>query len=413
MPRDTQQNDNTKPKLWDYRGPLDPSTARVAVLVSGGVDSSVALHLLKHQGFRHIQAFYLKIWLEDDFAFLGDCPWEEDMHFARAVCEPLDIPLQIVSLQQAYHDRVVRHAVAELKAGRTPSPDIHCNQQVKYGAFFEHVQQNFDAIATGHYAQTEWDSQAEVTRMLLSPDPIKDQTYFLSGLSQQQVDKALFPLAPYTKPEVRQLAGMFGLATESRKDSQGICFLGKLKFRDFVREHLGEQPGDIVNIEDRQVLGQHQGYWFHTIGQRKGLGLSGGPWFVVGKDVKRNEILVCHADLEGDLHPASSTGSQFSVETPHWLHKAAFKQALSSQELTVKVRHGAKRYGCTIEVSPLPEEGAEKRPSSRTPSLEVQLDGFDQGLAPGQFAVFYDRQECLGGGVISPRWTYKPTPIKS
>ena len=268
---------------------------KVAVLLSGGVDSSVALNLIKNSPNPHqVTAFYLKIWLEDDLAFLGECPWETDLSYAQAVCEQAGVPLKVVSLQSKYFEKVVSHAISELKAGRTPSPDILCNQRIKFGEFFSCIDADYDKVASGHYAQIEeikgkfWLKRA--------PDPVKDQTYFLSSLSQAQLSRALFPIGRFTKAEVRALAQKFDLPTQSRKDSQGICFLGKIRYRDFVEAYLGENVGEIVEVESGQVLGQHRGYWFYTIGQRKGLGLHGGPWFVVKKDVVHNKIYVSHKE---------------------------------------------------------------------------------------------------------------------
>src|ERR1041384_3952794 len=256
---------------------------KIAVLLSGGVDSSVALHLAKQEGGHELTAFYLKIWLEEELAFLGDCPWEEDLKFARAVCEQAGVPLQIVSLQTEYQERVVAHVLSELKRGRTPSPDILCNQWIKFGLFFDKIDAGFDKVVSGHYAQIE---QCDGTYLLKrSPDPIKDQTYFLHGLNQTQLSRLWFPIGHLTKVAVRKLAQEWNLPNRDRKDSQGICFLGKIRYPDSVRFHLGEKVGDIVEFETGRKLAAHHGVWFYTIGQRKGLGLGGGPWYVVKKDV--------------------------------------------------------------------------------------------------------------------------------
>ncbi len=351
---------------------------KVAVLVSGGVDSSVALKLLQQSKRYELTAFYLKIWLEDDFQFLGQCPWEEDLRYARAVCDQLEIPLEVVSLQTAYWDRVVSHAVDELRQGRTPSPDVLCNQRVKFGAFLDLLDQNFDKVATGHYAsiiESEglyWLQQGN--------DPIKDQSYFLSQMSQQQLARCLFPIGHLPKAEVRRLASQYGLATAERKDSQGICFLGKIKYSDFVRQHLGVMPGRIIERETGRDLGAHQGFWFHTIGQRKGLGLSGGPWFVVGKDCDQNIIYVSLSQQ----HPQAAR-KEFSVRALNWMSRSPMQLGVS--ELQVKIRHGRRSNDCVIEA--LPKE-----------RLGVALAAADGGVAAGQYAVFYWRDLCLGSGVI-------------
>lgn len=348
---------------------------KIAVLVSGGVDSSVALVKLVEQGHRDITAFYLKIWLEDELAYLGDCPWQDDLEYVRATCDLLKVPLQVVSLQSEYWQEVVSYTIAELKAGRTPSPDILCNQRIKFGAFLRYLGPDFDKIASGHYADIDW--QDNVALLKRGTDPIKDQAYFLSHLSQVQLQKCLFPIGVYRKSEVRSMAVAHALPSMKRPDSQGICFLGKIKFNEFVKFHLGENPGQIREWESERVLGEHKGYWFHTIGQRKGLSLSGGPWFVIKKDIARNIVYVSHN--ETFMGQARNT---LSIREPHWISGAPKKR-----HLQVKIRHGAKSYDCEVDYA-----------SDAT--LGVQLAGKDSGVAPGQFAVFYDGDYCLGGGVI-------------
>ncbi|MDX1520479.1 MAG: tRNA 2-thiouridine(34) synthase MnmA, partial [Anaerolineae bacterium] len=343
--------------------------------LSGGVDSSVALNLIKQSGNHEVTAFYLKIWLEDDLAFLGECPWEDDLAYARAVCEQAGVPLEIVPLQTKYFEKVVSHAISELKAGRTPSPDILCNQRIKFGEFFRAIDDSFDKVASGHYAQIE--ERAGQYWLKRAPDPVKDQTYFLSSLSQAQLSRALFPIGPYTKAEVRDLAHQFDLPTQSRKDSQGICFLGKIRYRDFVEAYLGEQPGDIVEIESGEVRGRHRGYWFYTIGQRKGLGLHGGPWFVVKKDVDENIIYISHKE-----HFEAQARNTFTVADVHWIAEPPDKA-----DLQVKIRHSPHLEPCRIEAI------GERQ-------LRVTLADDEPGLAPGQSAIFYDDWICLGGGVI-------------
>ncbi len=348
---------------------------KIAVLLSGGVDSSVALSQLVAEGGHEITAFYLKIWLEDDFAFLGECPWEDDLNYARKVCEQLGIPLEVVSLQGAYWDRVVSHVVAELKAGRTPSPDILCNQRVKFGAFADLLEGRFDKIASGHYASvSEADGRFWLHRGV---DPIKDQTYFLSNLSQEQLSRCLFPIGQYPKAKVRELAMQLKLANSERKDSQGICFLGKIKYNEFVKGHLGELPGEIREMGTERVLGEHKGYWFHTIGQRKGLGLGGGPWFVVHKDINRNIIYVSNEPNQEEI-----ARHEFGVRALNWITGIPTKK-----DLFVKIRHGERLNRCEVTMTDT--------------GLNVRMEESDKGVAPGQYAVFYDRDICLGGGVIS------------
>lgn len=280
----------------------------VAVLLSGGVDSSVALSLLLQQGYK-VKAFYLKIWLEDEIAHLNECPWEEDLQYAQSVCDLLNVTLETVSLQSEYWKEVVQYTLAEARLGRTPNPDVMCNSRIKFGMFYDYVGKYYYKVATGHYAQvrpkqqntieiSESQSESEV-ELFCSPDLIKDQTYFLCNLRQDQLAKALFPIGHLAKSQVRVLAEQFNLPTKARKDSQGICFLGQLKFDDFIEFYLGKQPGEIRDYLTNEVIGEHNGLWFHTIGQRKGLGLllfpgtiHMGPWFVASKDPTKNLLFV-------------------------------------------------------------------------------------------------------------------------
>lgn len=349
---------------------------KIAMLLSGGVDSSVALAELKRQGHHNITAFYLKIWLEDDLSYLGQCPWEEDLEYARGVCSRLDVPLEVVSLQRAYWDRVVAHTVAELKVGRTPSPDILCNENVKFGAFADLIDESYTHIASGHYARV--DHGSENSTLLKGVDPIKDQTYFLSRLTQAQLKRALFPIGHLPKADVRKLAAFYDLPTQSRPDSQGICFLGKLKFSEFVKAHLGEKSGQIVDIDSGKILGSHLGFWFHTIGQRKGLGLSGGPWFVVSKDPTKNIVYV-----SGEESRLARPQLDFVVSSIHWLEKPSS----FADDFQVKIRHGVRVTTCRLQELP---EGR----------FKVHLAEADGGIAPGQYAVVYRDDICLGSGVI-------------
>lgn len=348
---------------------------KVAVLLSGGVDSSVGLRLLKAQGRYDLTAFYLKIWLEDELAFLGDCPWEEDLAYCRSVCEQLDVPLEVLPLQAEYFEKVVENTVQELRLGRTPSPDILCNQRIKFGEFLDRTRGPFDRVASGHYARVEED--LGIFYLKRAPDPVKDQTYFLSYLTQEQLGRALFPIGHLTKREVRALARRFDLPTQNRKDSQGICFLGKISYRDFVKFHLGQEPGDILELGTERKLGEHQGFWFYTIGQRQGLGLPDGPWYVAEKDPERNIVYVSHRSELKALRR-----HRFVVDRTNWISGPPQKPALQ-----VKIRHVSEPTHCVVESLP---EGR----------LAVAMTTPDPGIAPGQYAVFYDEDVCLGGGII-------------
>lgn len=347
---------------------------KTAVLVSGGVDSALALHRLVDSGRTGITAYYLKIWLEDELSFLGTCPWEEDLGYARAVCDAVGVPLEVVPMQQQYYERVVSYTLDELRAGRTPSPDIFCNQRVKFGAFLEAVGADVDSVASGHYAQKERVEGGWLLKR--APDPVKDQTYFLSHLSQAQLARAEFPIGVLTKAQVRDEAARRGLANQNRPDSQGICFLGKIRYSDFVRHYLGESEGPIVEFETGRVLGRHQGAWFFTIGQRQGLGLGNGPWYVRDKSIAANTVWVSHREHRVDQH-------RFEVHTPNWILRAP-----DVQRLLVRIRHGPELTGATVQ------------PDASGTRWSVRLDRGDPGIAPGQYAVFYDGEYCLGGGMI-------------
>jgi len=356
---------------------------RVAVLLSGGVDSAVALARLVEEGHR-VRAFYLKVWLEDELADLGGCPWEEDLRFARAVCDRLEVPLTVAPLQRAYRETVVAYLLRELESGATPSPDLLCNSRIKFGAFFDRLAEETegpgDRVATGHYAvRTEGAEGPELHR---SPDPVKDQTYFLSRLTEAQLRRALFPVGGLRKSEVRRLAADLRLAPGRRPDSQGICFLGNVRYRDFVRAHLGERPGPIVDEDRGREIGTHRGHWLFTIGQRRGIGLSGGPFYVSGKDAEENRILV----RRGSPRPAS----RFRVGDFHWI---GAPPASIPERLTVKVRHGPALVPAALRAPEAP--GAE--------GAELVLEHPDDGVAPGQFAVFYDGPRCLGSARIASR----------
>ncbi|MEM9555169.1 MAG: tRNA 2-thiouridine(34) synthase MnmA [Acidobacteriota bacterium] len=354
---------------------------KIAVLVSGGVDSSVALRLL-HAAGHELTAFYLKIWLEDELAHLGACPWEDDLEQVRTVCSQIGVPLEVVPLQREYHQRVVRHAVDELRAGRTPSPDIWCNRRIKFGAFFDHLATArgtggaFDRVASGHYALIEHGAEAR-PRLLRAVDPVKDQTYFLCRLDEAQLSRLLFPLGGLPKAQVRRLAAGFGLPNRDRPDSQGICFLGDIAYDDFVRAHLGERPGPIRDRDSGQVLGEHRGHWFFTLGQRRGLGLPAGPWYVVNKDPCSDTVWVAQRRALPRYAAA-----QLIVDAPRWIGLAP-----APGPVGVRVRHS-------------PHIAAARWRRLDASRIEIRLAHADPGAAPGQEAVLYGGRRCLGGGTI-------------
>ena len=349
----------------------------IACLLSGGVDSSVALWSLKEQGHETIRAYYLKIWLEDELSYLGNCPWEEDLEYARAVCEQAGVPLEVVPLQREYYERVVSYTVEELKRGRTPSPDIFCNERIKFGAFFDAVEGSLGKVASGHYAVLEKDGLGQVW-LRRSPDPVKDQSYFLFHLRQEQLRRLLFPIGTMQKQEVRRKAEELDLPNKNRPDSQGICFLGRIKYPEFVRHYLGEKEGAILERETGERLGTHRGSWFYTIGQRQGLGLGNGPWYVVAKDFDENLVYVSHSQEVDRRAPRDLTIGELT-----WLTEEPEKD-----EFLVKLRHGPGLNRATARRV----DGGDK--------MELTLEQADRGIAPGQFAVLYDGEYCLGGGTI-------------
>lgn len=347
-------------------------------LLSGGVDSSVALMRLAREGVPDLTAVYLRIWLEDELAFLGRCPWEEDLTYVREVCALADVPLEVVSLQREYLDRVVEYVLVGLRAGETPSPDVICNRRVKFGAFLERWGRELDAVASGHYARTRRREDGR-TELRCGADPVKDQTYFLSQLTQQQVARCRFPVGGLRKADVRAEAARLGLPNRDRPDSQGICFLGRLPYDAFVEHHLGRRPGTIRDRASGRVLGQHRGTWFYTVGQRRGLGLAGGPWYVVGTEVDDGVVWVVHGE-----RLAEHARDGFVLPHPHWIAGPPRRP-----ELDVRVRHGERRLRGTVADR---DDGG----------LAVRLAEPDPGIAPGQFAVLYDGDVCLGGGEIRP-----------
>eukprot|EP00536_Pseudo-nitzschia_multiseries_P010216 jgi/Psemu1/258802/estExt_Genewise1Plus.C_3050038 len=391
----------------------------VALLLSGGVDSSVAFRLLLEQGY-DVVPFYLKIWLEDELAHLGECPWEADVNICREVCDQVGIELQIISLQEEYHQRVMQHTLNECSLGRTPNPDILCNSRVKFGCFLEYLKglpNQFDYIASGHYAQVKRTTDGEsasagtIARLFRAPDPVKDQSYFLCALNQSQLSRLLFPIGHLEKTQVRELAEAFRLPNRHRPDSQGLCFLGKVKFRDFMQIHLGEKPGDIVDAVTGETIGEHHGVWYHTVGQRKGIGpylepkaSSKGPWYVVAKDPSQNIVFASNR-YDEDVFVQSR--SEFHVESIGWITGSEPTHLLSGNDddnvdndndnvyrFVLKIRHGPKLATGTLEIL-----GGDDRDGGI-----VRLDAKDGGLAPGQYVVFYTEDaECLGGGIISER----------
>ncbi len=356
---------------------------RIAVLLSGGVDSSVVVYEFARLGL-HPDCFYIKIGPDEDEEW--DCSSEEDLEMATAVARRYGCRLEVVDCHQEYWDKVTKYTMDKVRAGLTPNPDVMCNRLIKFGAFHEKRGSDYDLIATGHYAQTEWlDGRKWLTT---SPDPVKDQTDFLAQIYDWQLRKALFPIGHYMKDEVRQIAEREHLVNAKRKDSQGICFLGKINYNEYIRRYLGEKPGDVVELDTGKKIGEHKGLWFHTIGQRKGMGFGGGPWFVVKKDMAKNILYVAHG-----YDPQEAYRQEFRVRDFHFL-TAPFGEGKVFR-VTFKIRHTAEYLPATITTDgENVGEGA---------VFTLHADAPIHGVAPGQFCVVYDEQHhrCFGSGEIA------------
>ena len=300
----------------------------IAALISGGVDSAVAVHCLLEQGHTpHL--FYIRIGMDNGE---GDCSADEDIEMCTLIARRYNLPFDIVSLHQEYWDNVMEYALRTVKEGLTPNPDIMCNKMIKFGFFEERWGHEFDKTATGHYASTtEIDGKVYLSTAV---DPVKDQTDFLARISYDQLSHLMFPIGRMPKKDVREIAVSTRMPNAYRKDSQGICFLGKINYNDFIRRHLGEKTGPIIEIETGRKLGEHQGYWFHTIGQRKGLGLSGGPWYVVKKNIHDNVIYVSNGyDCEKQY------GKTIHLDEMHFISGNPWPEGADGVEITFKNRH--------------------------------------------------------------------------
>ena len=351
----------------------------IAALLSGGVDSSVVVHLLCEQGYKPT-LFYIKIGM--DGAEYMDCSAEEDIELSTATARKYGLSLEVVDLHQEYWENVAAYAIDKIRQGLTPNPDVMCNKLIKFGCFEQRVGKDFDFTATGHYATTlQRDGK---TWLGTAKDPVKDQTDFLAQIDYLQVSKLMFPIGGLMKQEVREIANRAGLPSAKRKDSQGICFLGKINYNDFVRRFLGEKEGAIVELETGKKVGTHRGYWFHTIGQRKGLGLSGGPWFVVKKDIEENTIYVSRG-----YGVETQYGNEFRMHDFHFITDNPWKGQEKEGDITFKIRHTPE-----FTKGKLIQEGEKQFHILSSEKL--------QGIAPGQFGVIYDEEVkvCVGSGEI-------------
>lgn len=354
--------------------------SKIATLISGGVDSAVALYRLLEAG-HDPHLFYIRIGMDND---QGDCAAEEDIEMCTFIAKKFGLPFDVVSLHQEYWDNVMAYTLQTVKEGNTPNPDIMCNKMIKFGFFEQKWGKEFDYTATGHYASTaiidgkKW--------LATAVDPVKDQTDFLAQISYDQLKHLIFPLGDIPKSRVREIALETKMPNALRKDSQGICFLGKIDYNEFIRRQLGEKPGPIIELETGKKLGTHRGYWFHTIGQRKGLGLSGGPWYVVKKNIHDNALYVSqgYGNIKQYGNKIRLAEMHFITENP-WVGEES-----SPHEITFKNRHMPQFVPATVR---------------RLDDGDYLLESSEpiQGIAPGQFGVLYDKDAnlCYGSGVIA------------
>ena len=373
---------------------------KVACLVSGGVDSAVSVHMLKEQGIDpHL--FYIKIGPDKDTEW--NCTSEEDIEICQWLARRYGLRLDVIDLHREYWDKVVGYTMDKARQGLTPNPDVMCNKLIKFGCFEEVAGKHFDYTATGHYATTTTINGK--VWLSTSPDPVKDQTDFLCQINSLQVSKLMFPIGHLWKHEVRAIAEQAHLLNAARKDSQGICFLGNIDFRDYIKTHLGENPGDVREIETGHKIGEHRGLWFYTIGQRKGLGFGGGPWFVVKKNLKRNILFVSHGyDPEkvykdhitmNDFHfitenPFETSLPESNASRPNGTPSSPLSDETPSLRVTFKIRHTPEYLTGTLTSTP---DGR----------YSLRADKPIHGVAPGQFCVVYDDRHrlCFGSGEIN------------
>ena len=354
--------------------------AKVLVGLSGGVDSAVAAALMVEQG-HEVAAGYMKNWINAE-GIPGDCPWEQDIEDAHAVAKSLGIELRVIDLIDSYRDRIVDYLIEGYRSGITPNPDVWCNREMKFGVFLDYaLGQGFSHVATGHYARRRALSDGSAA-ILRGADPNKDQSYFLSLMTQHQAAHALFPTGEMLKPEVRAVARRFDLPVAEKKDSQGICFLGQVKMSDFLSHYVPDSPGEIVDVHGK-VMGTHRGLHLYTLGQRKGHGVAsprdGMAYVVVGKDAARNQLIVgWDSPDSGSLYSRICT-----VGTLSTLNEA-FDRKMSAE---AQPRYRAKAEPVILE----PNGPNQVRVEFRTPQ---------RAIVPGQICAFYDGGRLLGGGVF-------------
>lgn len=347
----------------------------ITVGLSGGVDSSVAAFLLKQEN-HNINAIFMQNWQDIDDKF---CSIKQDALDAISVADILDIDIDIINFSQEYYDRVFKFFIEEYKQGRTPNPDVFCNQEIKFKCFLDYaIKQGAQYIATGHYAIKE--IKDNIHYLKKAKDIKKDQTYFLYRLNHRQIEKSIFPLGNYTKQQVRSIANSIKLPTSNKKDSTGICFIGERPFRDFLLKYISKQPGPIVTM-DNEIIGEHIGLSFYTIGQRKGLSLGGQkkPWFVAKKNISKNELIVVQGHSNCFLY-----SKQILINNLNFTLKSKFKEGI----FQVKIRYQMQEVLCSTELVSLDE-------------IKITFQQAQWAVAIGQSAVLYDKDICIGGGIIA------------
>lgn len=366
-----------------------PADTRVIVGMSGGVDSSVAAWLLQQQGYQ-VEGLFMKNWEEDDDTEY--CTAKADLQDAQAVCDRLGIHLHTANFAAEYWDGVFEHFLQEYRAGRTPNPDILCNREIKFKAFLDYASElGADFIATGHYARLRQDGNN--TWLLKGRDANKDQSYFLSAVTEHSLARSLFPVGELEKNEVRALAAEQGFVTHDKKDSTGICFIGERKFKDFLQRYLPAQPGDIETVGG-DVIGRHSGLMYHTYGQRQGLGIGGlsnyddAPWYVVDKDLQRNVLIVA----QGSDHPALFSSALVAGQVV-WINAPAPQLPL---RCTAKIRYRQADQPCVVQL----EASDAQHDNAGGLRVNVVFDEPQRAVTPGQTIVFYQDEICLGGGII-------------
>ena len=377
----------------------------VVVGLSGGVDSSVAAHILKQKG-HHVIGLFMRNWVDDSVTLDDECPWIEDSNDALLVAEKLNIPFQVLDLSKEYQERIVDYMFSEYQSGRTPNPDILCNREIKFDIFLEAaLDLGADYVATGHYVQKKT-TEDGIHHLIAGTDKTKDQSYFLCQLNQQQLSKSLFPIGNLHKSQVREIALGLGLVTATKKDSQGLCFIGKVSLPDFLQQKLKPQRGEIIEVEaswqgfespqwgnqwelrpdSGKVVGSHNGAYYFTIGQRKGLFVGGKtlPLFVIALDVKKNIVYVG----QGENHPGLYRPFLKILNSDiHWVDDKKRMNHGESRDYSVRIRYRQKLFGAKIEQT-----------SNGLKILSIEPM---KSVAPGQFASWYDGDELVGSGIIN------------